>query len=293
MLKCLQHWSAYTSNRALKRQQERTQIAIFGKIKAKLVAKHIFDAWSRRTSQIMHFTDKANMCARVYEQKLRCRVFMAWRVYLKQCWRKKLLQSQAQWFLDTRFKTEFFFKWKTKYEHEQELREKNQRALIFWSINIQRTCFAAWLDWSRFKRHKKERYKAALHQRQLDILRVCGRNFINYAMDSRQRRLVANRHLTQRYLSDASHLQAKYFRIWYNKCHFKQVFSDEPKLVPKFKVNEIEVGPTLAKQEALAETTYAPIKLDAQSKVRPAPRKPVFLNESVDLHAPKSDLVLG
>ena len=103
------------------------------------------------------------------------------------------------------------------------MREKNQKALIYWSITIQRDFFFAWLEWIRFKKQKKARYQAALEQRQLDILKICGRNFLNYSMDSRVRRMVGLRHLKEKNLIDTSDLQMKYFRIWYNKCKFNLI----------------------------------------------------------------------
>ena len=39
---------------------------------------------------------------------------------------------------------------------------------------------------------------------------------------------------------------------------------------------------SLAKKEVFKDLSYVPVKIDAQTKVRPSPRKPKFLNESTD-----------
>jgi hypothetical protein len=283
LLKSLKAWSLYATTRILKKNDEKLQIEKFKKIKALLVSKSIFETWKRRTNECLNLNNKEENSKHVYQLKLCKKAFMAWRIYIKHVWRKKLLNSQAQWFLDTRFKTEFYFKWKVKYENECKIREKNQKALIYWSITIQREFFFAWLEWIRFKKHKKARYQAALEQRQLDILKICGRNFLNYSMDARVRRMVGLRHLKEKNLIDTSDLQMKYFRIWYNKCKFNlsKTIVIEPKVV-RFN-HEISNGITLTKREDLKDSTYVSVKLDVQSKVRPAPRKPIFLNESTDL----------
>jgi hypothetical protein len=281
MLNSLKAWNLYTAGRVLKRAEERLIIEKFQKSMSNLVLKNIFDVWKRRSGESIRLNNKEQNSKRVYDSKLAKKTFMAWRIYLKLTWRKKVLNSQAQWFLETRFKTEFYFKWKTKYESECTIREKNQKALIYWSITIQKKSFVAWLDWVRFKKHKKSRYSLAIEQRQLDILKICGRNFLNYSMDARVRRMFALRHLKEKNLIDTNDLLIKYFRIWYNKCNFKiSKISIEPK-IDKL-VHEINDGYTLTKRETVKDSTYVPVKLDVLSKVRPSPRKPTFLNESND-----------
>ena len=118
MLNSLKAWNLYTTCRVLKRAEERLKIEKFQKSISNLVLKKIFDTWKRRSGESISLNNKEQNSKRVYESKLARKAFMAWRIYLKLTWRKKILNSQAQWFLETRFKTEFYFKWKTKYESE-------------------------------------------------------------------------------------------------------------------------------------------------------------------------------
>ena len=292
MTKIIKEWNGYASEKALKRYNDQLMIEDFNKTKTKLVLNNFFELWKKRTHEAMGIECKEKLAVSVYNLKICGKVVSAWRVYVNMRRRKKILNEQAEWFLEMRFKTEFYFKWKAKFEIELKNRDKNQRALLLWSINIQRTCFTAWASWIKQRKLKQNRYKQALQQRQHDILKTCSRNFIKYSMDSKLRRLNATKKLKEKHVLDTTELQFKYFEIWYNKCNFKNKFKSiidvKPSII-KAEMTKKEpkrvfiVGTTLEKQDEQNDEYFSPIKIDSLSKIRPAPRKPKFLNDSIDM----------
>ncbi len=131
----------------------------------------------------------------------------------------------------------------------------------------------------------KERYKAALDKRQLEILRICGRNFIEYSTDSRIRRLDAVRNLKEKNFLEHMDLQAKYFNIWLQKCDF---FKNKKILPSKYVLPVVSEHLKRPLQEADSSSSLEKRELttgvigELVSRPRPAPRKPSFL-DSVDL----------
>lgn len=151
MVKIIDEWRGYTTSRALKHYNDQSMIENFTKTKSKLVTTRIFLIWKRKTNDLMSEDQKEQKAIEFYNRKLATKLLMAWRVYFKFCIRKKLLQNQAKWFFEMRLKTEFYFKWCVKYQDEYNQREKNEKALFLWSINIQKNCLNAWLEWHREK----------------------------------------------------------------------------------------------------------------------------------------------
>jgi len=121
-----------------------------------------------------------------------------------------------------------------------------------------------------------------LDKRQLDILKVCGRNFIQYSTDSKIRRLEANKLLKENDLVEKIRLQSKYFNIWLEKCNFfknKKRIIRIPALKEPQSTKQIVESSTLEHKEIITG-----VKSDLVCKPRPAPRKPSYLIDSIDVN---------
>ena len=285
MIKIIKEWNYYTSSKALKEKNDRLMLEKFEKIKSNLIINKYYSIWTHRTIETIEYNEKLKRAIKHCNRKIYHRSFVAWRIYLKHCWHKKILNNQAIWFNEMRLKTEFYYKWSQKYQEEVNARDKNLQALILWSINIQRKCFQAWFDWFKIKKQKKKRYKMVLEKRQIDILKVCGRNFLKFSTDSIIRRANATKQLKEKYQIDSVELEYKYFHIWLSKCRFsslKKEVNINPNHLSKVKVDSIVVKTTLEKSDKLNDDYYASIKCDQLTKIRPPPRKPMFLNDSID-----------
>lgn len=290
MIKIIYEWRDYCINKALIRYNDQNIIQKFETIKSKLIKGHFFTLWQKKCCQVISEESKEQMAINFNNQKLREKCLIAWKVYCKFSIRKKILNNQAKWFWEIRLKSDIFYKWASKYDHENAIRDKNEKALLLWSINIQKNCFIAWQNWIQNKKQKQERYKQALEFRQLDIIKECSRKFLKFSMDSKIRRIQANRFLKEKFLLNSAELEAKYFSIWLNKCKFRLLPKIEDKKITKIKNLLYDVKSkklailddiSLNKKEKISGPTTLFKNLDSKTKSRPAPRKPAFI-ESID-----------
>lgn len=296
MVKIILEWRDYCFNRTLKRLNDQNLIQKFINLKSKLIKNHIYILWKNKCSQTLLEENKKQIAFNLYSHNLKLKFISAWKVYYKFCIRKKLINNQAKWFLEMRLKSDVFCKWTIKYENELANKDKNEKALLLWSINIQKNCLVAWQNWIQFRRQKRERYKQALEIRQLDIIKECSRKFLKFSTDSKVRRLQANRILKEKCLLNSVELETKYFYIWLNKCKFKSLPRREDKKLTKIKnllsgynlkKSAILEDISLDKKENISGPTTIFKNLDSCGKKRPAPRKPAFI-ESIDCN--KSNL---
>ena len=223
-----------------------------------------------------------------------------WRERVGECRQERALCARAALFLEMRLKTEYYFKWTLRYERESQMRDKNEQALMFWSLSIQRTCLRAWLDWLLGRKQKRHRYALVLQQRQHHVLKECARSFVRYAVDARARRLQITRHLKQAYEIDKSELAYKYFHIWLAKCNARRrQQQQQPYLKRRLhhqqqqqqqQINDVTAvtsGVTLEAREQHRDADFAPVKsacVDTLTRaVRAAPRKPAFLLDSISV----------
>lgn len=290
MIKIISDWRDYCANKTLKRLNDQNLIQKFINIKSKLIKNHVYTLWKEKCSKILSEERKHLIAFNFYSQNLMVKFFSAWKVYQKFCIRKKLINNQAKWFLEMRLKSDVFCKWTIKYENESANKDKNEKALLLWSINIQKNCLVAWQSWIQLRRQKRDRYKQALEIRQLDIIKECSRKFLKFSTDSKVRRLQANRILKEKCLLDSVELEAKYFYLWLNKCKFKSLPKREDKKINKIKNLLSEFNSkksailddiSLDKKENISGPTTIFKNLDSCAKKRPAPRKPAFIN-SID-----------
>jgi hypothetical protein len=158
MLRVIAEWSTYASGKAAKRQSQTEQIEAFRIIKKKLVIRSFFLKWTKRTDELLHEARSLRLAVEFSCCKQRLRFFACWRDYVKNCRQRKVLENKARCFLEMRLKTDFYYRWCSAFEREASLKEKNQSALIFWSISIQEKCLGAWIKWNQFKRQKKVCY---------------------------------------------------------------------------------------------------------------------------------------
>ena len=112
---------------------------------------------------------------------------------------------------------------------------------------------------------------------------MCAANFLQYSMDCKARRLTALNSHNQKIVNDTFQLQSKYFYIWINKCKINrklqiQINSNES-LNPDRSSNQIIESSSLEKKEISSNVLNI---VEISNKNRPAPRKPSFLNDSVD-----------
>jgi hypothetical protein len=279
-------WRAYSLYRSEKALKNAAIIEKFNQIKHKLLSKSIYQLWKSKTSKLIDANLKEKMATSHHRQKLLKNSLKNWLEYQKEKKRKKLLMSKASSFLDMRVKTEYYFKWTCSFAKNMNMLDKNQQALVFWSINIQRSCFAAWFEWYKYKKHKKRCYDEAIKTRQIDILKVCAKNFLKYAMDSKLRRLNANKLLKERDLHSLSNLEFKYFNIWYEKVKSSSKNTSKPEnKICSPRQNKLDKKMTLERVERINDTDYSQIKTDKINKIRTAPRKPTFLLDSIDINA--------
>lgn len=283
MLKIITEWKIYSSQRVLKRQTEAEQIAKFMTIKNSMVLSSYYGKWKERVEALIADDVKHRAAVEFNERKNKEKSLRIWQTFVRSCAKKTLLNQQAKYFLEARLKTEFYYKWCNAYAKELSMRDKNQEALIFWSVSIQRKCLQAWMKWVLQKRDKKDRYKAALDRRQHDILKVCGRNFIQYSTDSKLRRLEANKLLKENNLLEKIQLQSKYFNIWLEKCSFfknkKRTLLIQLPASHQQQQQQIVESSTLEHKEMITG-----VLSDLCPKPRPAPRKPSFLIDSIDIN---------
>lgn len=281
MRKILLEWNSFVSDKIAKRENERDQIEKFQGIKDKLIARSVFEFWRKKENARSTERSKEAMAVDRFSKKLEKKLLESWKVYVVESKRKKLMESRADRFFEMRLKTEFYFKWTFKYDAECQQREKNERALLLWCINVQKKFFDAWRELHLFKKQKKERYKQALEQRQLDVLRYCARCFLKYATDARNRRI---RYQFQYSAYDYYQLESKYFHIWRAKCRFRS----PPVSVQRSDIQSIKSNPSLEKRDRITGCPKPiPTPEFQLNKVRPSPRKPKFLLDSVDKTKPQ------
>ena len=273
MLKIINEWNAYAEYRSHKRSSIQQSIVNVNKIKKKL----LFSKWKQKAREQMNEQTKFKLADQFHSKSIQKCLFNQWKLkYIPQSRLIKHKFKQSDLFLEMRLKTEFYFKWFIKYEQEKKLRDKNMRALLFWSINVQKTHLAALISWHRSNKEKKNRYKLALEHRQKDILKECARRFILYSTDSKERRINANKLVKEKHSVYCLDLANKYFNMWLNKCGFQK----QKNILVQNKVPiSIDTSPSLNKREEISiQTNYS------SPTQRPAPRKPAFLlNESVNI----------
>lgn len=152
----LSEWSAYAKFRVAKAQNDHDIIEKFEKTKHRLITGSIFNVWSQKTKLILAEQSKENIASKFYHHKLCNQMYAKWRIFTVECARSKLQEKQADWFFEMRIKTEIFFKWSLKYQEEVDLRDKNMKALLMWSINVKKSYFEAWFGW--YRKQKVKRY---------------------------------------------------------------------------------------------------------------------------------------
>ena len=281
MLKIVHEWQSYAEYRSGKRSLLQQSILNVNKMKLKLM----FSKWKQKARESMSEQSRLHLAERFHAKNIQKWLFNEWkRKYIPQSRLMKTKQKQANWFLEMRLKTEFYFKWSLKYDEEQRLRNKNMQSLLFWSINVQKTHLAAWIGWFKMNKQKKNRYKLALEMRNQDILRECARKFIQYSTDSKERRLIANKMVKEKHSVYCLDLASKYFSMWLSKCSFQK---------SKRAMIKIDVLPLSSLKKVNREFLHVTKREDqshppaashflSPTQQRPAPRKPDFLlNEEV------------
>lgn len=126
----------------------------------------------------------------------------------------------------------------------------------------------------------------ALENRQIDILRNCGQKFLIYSSDSKQRRLYASRLLKERFQAGEIELELKYFYLWRSKCKFSKQnnLKIEPPKDTCLNKALVRVETSLERREKVTNVISNPeLIIEMRQQSRPAPRKPNYLLESVDV----------
>ncbi len=162
MLKIVTEWNIHSSRKALKRQNEADQITKFVAIKSKITLSNYYARWKKRTDEMIYADVKYKAAVEFNQLKNKEKSLKIWKTFVRNCARLTLMENQAKYFLEMRLKTEFYFKWHNEYVKELCLKEKNQNALVFWSVSIQRKCLQAWMNWILLKRAKKVSLKSVL-----------------------------------------------------------------------------------------------------------------------------------
>lgn len=155
MHRIVTNWVSYTRNKALKRYEEANQIETFRTLRNKLIIKSVYLKWRKCAKSAIDCSIKFQMAVRFWECKRKEALLVAWRSFAKESVRRKMMDRQAGYFLEMRLKMEFYFQWCNAFKREVGLRDKNQDALMFWSVNIQRKCLLGWIRWHRIKKEKK------------------------------------------------------------------------------------------------------------------------------------------
>ncbi len=304
MKKILNEWNSFTSTCKMKRFREQEMLETFNlDIKKKLIQRDMFKKWLCKTRCKLSDEFKEKKAQHFYGQHKKCQILNCLKSYCAERREKKLLCQRANLFLQIRLKTEFFFKWSSAFEYEQQIRDKNEKALLLWSINVQKMCFNAWLKFHLIKKEKQNRYKQALCDRQLDIMKECAQRFLVYTMDAKQRRFKSNLLMKEKCLLNEFELESKYFYLWTSKCKINLVkaMKSAPKpIVNKkdSKSNRFADDFSLEKRENITGTSclkkveknQSDFVSDMVIKSRPAPRKPKFLLDSVDSSAPVNQI---
>ncbi len=151
MLRIISEWKSYSSRKITKRTNQTEQIEAFKSLKKKLVIRSFYSKWTRRTDEALKDAKRSKLAVEFSHRNQRKKVLHAWKIFIKNCRYRRLLDNQANLFLELRLKTEFYYRWCNVYERELSLKDKNRRALIFWSLTVQQKYLAAWIKWFQFK----------------------------------------------------------------------------------------------------------------------------------------------
>lgn len=120
-------------------------------------------------------------------------------------------------------------------------------------------------------------------------MRECGRKFLIYTWDAKQRRIESTRLLRERYHADELALEEKYFHIWRTICEKKRPKPSSNRVLLKQPTN-IESNLSIEKREKVTASSTIINVNESSGKTlndrRPAPRKPAHLLESIDVSLP-------
>lgn len=152
MTNVIVEWHKYAKYRRERHQRDEQMLIEYRCAERKLLVTAYFRVWAEKTDVRIVEAGKHRLAQGFYENKLRNQMYSNWRFYVAQCRHERMLERQANLFVEMRLKTEVFFTWHSRYKQECEMRERNMNALLLWSLNVQRKYLTAWIDWCRARK---------------------------------------------------------------------------------------------------------------------------------------------
>ncbi|XP_030850936.1 uncharacterized protein LOC105445288 isoform X2 [Strongylocentrotus purpuratus] len=250
-------------------------------------------------------------------KKLRQRCFQQWQAYRLLCIKKALMARQALWLNKIRMQAKFYSRWKHQLSEGQEENGKTVMALWLWSIRLQQRTLHAWIGYMKERRRKKDRITQALESRRVELLREGVRQWLMVAGSLGERRAaVAAKHHAQTSLKSyrvvqrcASHWRQKTIANRGKKRHRNSTqrkvrFEDEPPtrgqgsevtlplitqrssmLLEPLGSRGMPVMSSSVDERMLErdveERTFSVTSKSVTGKMRPQPRRPDFLRDSL------------
>ena len=260
------------------------------KIQQRLVFKMYYKKWKCKKEKINLENNSIKLSIDHYSKRINKKLFDHWIIYAKISKRKKLMETQADWFNEMRLKFFAFKVWQQKYNLIIEENKKNNKAIIHWAWQLEKKCFLNWLLYVNTRKLKKKRYDDAINDRRNEILKSVIKCFIVYSNDSRDRRFKQLVNQKQQQLTIQNQLELKYYHRW--REYFKTKQQTKSKLNILFnkvdaferRINSNSYLPIVplqpGKQTPILSFTDTPA---IRVTNRPQPRKPAFLLDSVNV----------
>eukprot|EP00057_Strongylocentrotus_purpuratus_P023959 XP_011678433.1 PREDICTED: protein SFI1 homolog [Strongylocentrotus purpuratus] len=251
-------------------------------------------------------------------EKLRQRCFQQWKAYRLLCIKKALMARQALWLNKIRMQAKFYSRWKHQLSEGQEENGKTVMALWLWSMRLQQRTLHAWIGYVKERRRKKDRITQALESRRVELLREGVRQWLMVAGSLGERRAaVAAKHHAQTSLKSyrvvqrcASHWRQKTIANRGKKRHRnltqRKVRFEQDEHPTRGQGSEVTLPLTTQRSSMLLEPlgsrgmpvmsssvdermlerdveerTFSVTSKSVTGKMRPQPRRPDFLRDSL------------
>nr|XP_054753926.1 protein SFI1 homolog [Lytechinus pictus] len=293
------------------------------------ILRRAFLAWAQCAKMEAEERRREMKADTFHAEKLRLRCFQQWKAYRLLAIKKTLMARQALWLNRIRVQAKFFKRWKDQYSEAKKENGKTVMALWLWSMRLQQHTLHAWIRYVKERRRKKARITQALEQRRVELLREGVRQWLMVAGSLGERRAaVAVQHHAQTSLKSyrvvqhcatlwrqktianrgkkREHHSMKQRKVRFEDEHPTRGHRSKVTLPPTTLMSSMTVEPSgsmglpvmsasveeKVMNHAVGETSFS--TKPVMSKVRPQPRKPDFLRDSLqreglwsqsDLHA--------
>ncbi|XP_041461216.1 protein SFI1 homolog [Lytechinus variegatus] len=293
------------------------------------ILRRAFLAWKQCAKTEAEDRRRETKADTFHAEKLRQRCFQQWKAYRLLAIKKTLMARQALWLNRIRMQAKFFKQWKQQYSEAKEENGKTVMALWLWSMRLQQHTLHAWIRYVKERRRKKARITQALEQRRVELLREGVRQWLMVAGSLGERRAaVAAQHHAQTSLKSyqvvqrcaalwrqktianrgkkKKHRSMKQRKVRFEDEHPTRGHRSKVTLPPTTLMSSMTVEPLGSRglpvisasveervmDRAVGETSFS--TKPVMGKVRPQPRKPDFLRDSLqreglwsrsDLHA--------